>query len=154
MVVNHKATVNRANDPHDQQPPSMAGRIDSRILTVLSIFPEIELVILFGSAGADSLKPHSDIDIAIASPFPISSELKANATAALALALERPIDLVDLNRAPQPLVASVLASGRILQNRDPEVYASIMRRLWRWNEDMKSNHDTMLAIRRERAFTR
>ena len=127
--------------------------IKEQALQAIDAFPEIRLAILFGSAASGELTSDSDIDIALAGLSPLTAYQKIKIIGKLSLVLHRPIDLVDLNASPMPILSSILSSGQLLLNRDPELYAKFIRRLWNWNADMATNHQTLLKRRRSKAFS-
>ena len=126
--------------------------IKEQTLQTIDAFPEIRLAILFGSAANGKLTADSDIDIALAGIDPLKPSQKIQIIGKLSLLLHRPIDLVDLHVSPLPILSSILSSGQLLLNRDPELYAKFIRRLWNWNADMANNHQSLLKRRRSKAF--
>jgi len=123
-----------------------------RLRDALAPFPEIKLVILFGSVAERKARRTSDVDVAIACSEPIEPERKKAYLESIAAAMERPIDLVDLLRAPPPLIATIFSTGKLLRKDDRLLYARLIRRLWRWNADLAGNHRRLLAQRRKKAF--
>jgi len=103
-----------------------------RLRDALAPFPEIKLVILFGSVAERKARRTSDVDVAIA--------------------CSDPLDRVDLLRAPPPLIATIFSTGKLLRKDDRLLYARLIRRLWRWNADLAGNHRRLLAQRRKKAF--
>ena len=126
--------------------------IKEQALQAIGVYPKIRLAILFGSAASRKLTPDSDIDIALAGATALTASQKIQMIDQLSLSLHRPIDLVDLHTASLPILSSILSSGHLLLNQDPELYAKFIRRLWNWNADMLSNHNSFLKRRRSKAF--
>ena len=124
------------------------------VIEALVPFPELKLVILFGSRVRGSPRVDSDLDVAVAATGPLSSDKKQSLMEALSLASGHPIDLVDLLTAPVPLLSSILSSGERIKNEDPDLYAMLIRRLWNWNADLASNHKALLERRRMRSFAK
>jgi len=79
---------------------------------VLSGFPEIQVAALFGSMARGSAGPNSDIDIAIQLDTTLTLQQRIDITETIALAFNRPVDLVDLRTAGQPLLNEIVSSGQ------------------------------------------
>lgn len=95
----------------------------------LSEYPGIRLAILFGSMATGTEKAGSDLDIAILADRPIDVEFKARVIADLAEITNRPVDLVDLKTAGQPLLGQILAKGKRLLGSDRDYGMLINRHL-------------------------
>ena len=78
------------------------------IVKVLKHFPEIRTAILFGSIAKGNAGPDSDIDLAVDFGTPIDSQQKTRLISILAEATGRPIDLIDLTKAGEPLLGQIL----------------------------------------------
>jgi predicted nucleotidyltransferase len=92
-----------------------ADSLDDAIRQVLQQHPAIHLAILFGSCAKGTARWDSDIDLAIDSGGrPLDSEAKARLIEALAQATGRPVDLVELAGAGEPLLGQILCNGRKL----------------------------------------
>ena len=109
--------------------------LENRILEVLSGFPEIVVVVLFGSATRDRLTPTSDIDIGVAAAKTLPVERKLEIHAALARRLPHEVDLVDLQAVAGPILQQVLCKGVLLKSSAP-LYAALIRRMWFNQADM------------------
>jgi len=96
------------------------------IRAVLSGHPRIELAILFGSLADGRARPESDLDLAVQAATPLTAEEKMALIADLALALWRPVDLVDLALAGEPLLGQVLKGQRLLGS--DEMHARLITR--------------------------
>lgn len=95
----------------------MIASVRSTIAAIQSVLerdPRVRLAVLFGSLAAGEARPDSDVDIAILADRPLSSELKAEWIGALAAATGRPVDLVDLRAAGEPLLGQVLKGRRLV----------------------------------------
>jgi len=95
---------------------------------VLSRFPEIRLAVVFGSAAAGRAGPASDLDLAVLASGALPRDRVVELIGALAEATGRPIDLVDLARAGEPLLGEILRGGRRVLERDPDAWAEVIRR--------------------------
>jgi predicted nucleotidyltransferase len=101
--------------------------IDEQLREVLSGFPQIKLAILFGSVASGTAKAHSDLDLAVIAEKPLQAVEKIQIIEALAMATGRPIDLVDVYAAPEPLLGQVLKHGRRILGSD-QAYAKLLYR--------------------------
>ena len=81
----------------------------------------------FGDTGDRTRPEHSgkghatyssDLDIAILCDHTMSSDLKSTLISILARATGRPVDLVDLTRAGEPLLGEILKNGTRILSRD------------------------------------
>ena len=57
-------------------------------------------------------RPDSDIDVAVQADTRLTPEERIAITEAIALAFNRPVDLVDLRTAGQPLLHQVVGTGK------------------------------------------
>lgn len=78
--------------------------IDAQLKEVLAHFPKIALAVLFGSVALGQQRADSDLDIAVAADHPLSAGEKLSIIGALAERTGRPIDLIDLKAASEPLL--------------------------------------------------
>lgn len=95
----------------------MIASVRSAIAAIRSVLerdPRVRLAMLFGSLAAGRTRPDSDVDIAIMADRPLSAELKAEWIGALAAATGRPVDLIDLRTAGEPLLGQVLKGRRLV----------------------------------------
>lgn len=85
--------------------------------------PSVVAAYLFGSVARGDARRGSDVDVAVLFSAPLEAAL-GNAASRLEGDLERvlrrPVQVVELNRAPADLVHRVLRDGRILLDRDRE----------------------------------
>ncbi len=96
-----------------------------QITAVLARHPHIEQAILFGSLSTGNATLDSDLDLAVASAVPLSPVIKSALIADLAENLGRPVDLVDLTTAGEPLLGQILGHGCRVQGSD-EQYARLL----------------------------
>lgn len=78
----------------------------------------VRLAIVFGSLAKGTQKPGSDLDIAVALDQAMSVQQHIDLIGALALATGRPIDLVDLRTAGEPLLGQIMQHGRRILGSD------------------------------------
>lgn len=90
----------------------------------LSQYPQFELAILFGSQAMGDATAESDIDLALLSDVPISSSLKLELIELIGARFGRPVDIVDLYYAAEPILGQVFKGRRLLG--DNATYASLL----------------------------
>ncbi|SHF10624.1 Predicted nucleotidyltransferase [Modicisalibacter ilicicola DSM 19980] len=105
-----------------------------RIIRALAGFSEIEQIVLFGSLSRGAGRPDSDIDVAVEADKPLTSELRIAMIEALAMEFGRPVDLVDLKAAGQPLLTQIVTTGKRLLGSDTR-WANVIYRNIIENED-------------------
>ena len=84
----------------------------------------IKFAILFGSLATGKARSDSDIDIGIQKKHPLSAGEKAEVIGQLALITGRPVDLVDLSVAGEPILGQILKYGKRLFGSDA-AYAEV-----------------------------
>lgn len=102
----------------------MPADVDEKIATLgraLEACPGLVFAYLFGGMGAGQRTPLSDVDVAVylaegADPLEMSLEVVAKVTAHLRT---DEVDVVVLNSAPAALLGRILATRRVLLDRDP-----------------------------------
>ena len=108
----------------------------------------IKLAILFGSSARTKDTAGSDLDIALLTDKPMDSDLKIQFVGDLASRFGRPIDLIDLRTAGEPLLGEVLKGRRILG--DATTYARLITRHLFDAADFLPYRNRILAERRAR----
>ncbi len=101
--------------------------IDDQLREVLTSFPQITLAILFSSVASGKANAQSDFDLAVIAAKTLQATEKIQIIEALAMATGRPIDLVDVHFAPQPLLGQVFKHGRRILGSDT-AYAQLLYR--------------------------
>lgn len=104
-------------------------QIERAVLDVLERFPGIELAILFGSQVSGHARPDSDLDLAVDAGHSLDASEKIALVSELASALGRPVDLVDLRTAGEPLLGEIVNGGRRLLGTDASFAALVSRHL-------------------------
>ncbi len=107
--------------------PAAINPIDELLRKVFTGFPQIKLAILFGSVASGAATAQSDLDLAVIAALPLEVAEKIQIIEALAMATGRPIDLVDVHAAPEPLLGQVLKHGRRIIGSD-QAYAQLLYR--------------------------
>ena len=122
------------------------------IQNVLENFPEVHIATLFGSAAQDRMTATSDIDIAIACKKPLSSKEKISLSAALETAVQRNIDLIDLQQVSGPILQQALCTGRIILKKSTPLLADLLKKMWYNQADMMP-HTVMIMRKQIQRFT-
>ncbi len=125
-----------------------AGGEIARILGVLQHHTELELAILFGSLARHAARQHSDVDLGVSSGSPLSAEARIALIDELASATGRPVDLVDLTQAGEPLLGQILTTGVRLTGSD-ESHARLLTRHLIEQADFLPYRDRILSERRQ-----
>lgn len=93
--------------------PNVIKHPDTKKLSeLLAGFPHIRVAALFGSMARGTARPGSDIDVAVQADKELSADERIAITEAIALAFNRPVDLVDLRTAGQPLLDQIVSTGK------------------------------------------
>ena len=99
-------------------------------------FPEVEIVILFGSAVKDRLIRQSDIDIAFAQKTITPHEKKIDIYISLEKSLGRDIDLIDLHQVNGHILKNILCKGDIVIKKSIPLLAFFLKKMWYNQADM------------------
>ncbi len=119
------------------------------IQQVLARHPSVVIAILFGSLASEQATRTSDLDLAIASTIPLTSQARIQFIDELAVASGRPIDLIDLDRTHSPLLQQILTKGHLLVCKDRTQYAELLRRVVYEEADVMPYYRRILAERRQ-----
>lgn len=119
-----------------------------KISELLAGFPHIRLAALFGSMARGAARPDSDIDVAVQADKELSADERIAITEAIALAFNRPVDLVDLRTVGQPLLDQIVSTAvQVIGTRHQWgdlIYRNIME-----NEDFVPYQKRILEGRRK-----
>ncbi len=117
---------------------------------LLSHYPNIRLAILFGSQANPERQKHfgSDIDLAIMADTPVSDHFKMQLIETISVELGCPVDIVDVNEAPEPVLGEVFKGQRLLG--DNAVYARLLTRHLLNTADFVPLRERILKERRDR----
>lgn len=121
--------------------------IDDQLREALSSFQQITLAILFGSVASGKANAQSDLDLAVIAAKPLQAVEKIQIIEALALLTGRPIDLVDVHAAPEPLLGQVFKHGRRILGTDT-AYAQLLYRHLIQQADFVPLQNRILSERR------
>ena len=111
--------------------------------------PEISLAILFGSYAGGTIRPESDIDLAIKLTKPLVEDKKIQIIEQVAQIFGRAVDLVDLQRAGEPLLSQIIEYGKVVKGRRQDFTEMAIRNVYA-NEDFLPYIKRSLQTRRER----
>ena len=98
--------------------------LDKQLARFLSRYAEFKLAILFGSLAMGNATGDSDIDLALLSDAPISSSKKLELVEQIGAKFGRPVDIVDLFFAAEPVLGQVFKGKRLLG--DDVTYARLL----------------------------
>lgn len=116
--------------------------------SVLSIFPDVWAIYLYGSTARGDSWQGSDLDVAVLLPPGQALEQPWQIAGQLAGVLGREVDLVDLRQSGDVLCMQVLAEGVLLYNGEPgEVLAWEARAMSRYGHYRREIADLMADFR-------
>jgi predicted nucleotidyltransferase len=106
--------------------PGVGGMLDE-LRRVLEEDQDIAYALLFGSGGRGTLRPTSDVDVAVElrPGAPRDTVTLGLLAARLESAAGRPVDLVLMDVVPAPLAYRIFRDGRVLLEQD---HAALVRR--------------------------
>ena len=118
--------------------------------------PEIVGVYLFGSVADGTDRPDSDVDLAIYAGRPLARMRVLDLQGAVADALRRDVDLVDLASAPTILQVQAIGEGRLVDASNPDAVALFEVRVMRDYYDLKARRAEIEAdiVARGRVYAR
>lgn len=131
-------------------PPDLQARLVGLGDAIAACSPHIEFAYLFGSAVTGTMTPRSDVDVAVYVAPDADTRavrLAVARTAARQLGTDA-VDVVLLNTAPLSLAGRVLASRRVIVERNPfarHAYESLTLRKF---HDFQIREHRILAERR------
>ena len=131
---------------------SMPNSITQQIAHTLAPHEEIQLAFVFGSAAHGTLRPDSDVDVAVLAGEQLSTELRLALMAELSLALKREVDLVDLYGAWGLILRQVLTTGTLVLKRPGTAHASLLKRMLLDQADMEPLRQRIIEKSLERGF--
>ena len=112
----------------------------------LSHYPDLKLAMLFGSQASGQASPGSDIDLGLLFDMPLSASDKLEIIEAIGAEFGRPVDIVDLFYAPEPVTGQVFNGKRLLG--DDTVYAELLTKHLVNTADFLPLRERILAERR------
>ncbi|MCG8438604.1 MAG: nucleotidyltransferase domain-containing protein [Pseudomonadales bacterium] len=109
--------------------------------------PDVSLAYVFGSIAAGTADAESDLDVAISAQQELTPERKAALISELARISGRPVDLVDLKCAGEPLLGEILTKGQRLKGSHNQHVELVQRHIYN-TEDFLPIVRRLLADRR------
>lgn len=122
-------------------------QIDADLREVFARFPNITLALLFGSVASGFSREESDLDVAVDAGNQLTAGDKMILINALAEKTGRPVDLIDLRVAAEPLMGQVLRHGRRILGSDT-LYGELISRHMIEQADFLPYRTRLLAERR------
>jgi len=110
----------------DMNQNTAVSTIDKPLARLLSERPEIRLAILFGSLATGKASNDSDIDLAVLADTPLSAGARLQLIEEIGLKFGRPVDIIDLYHAPEPILGQVFKGKKLLS--DNSTYAALLTR--------------------------
>lgn len=120
---------------------------DMQLKEVFEHFPKIVLAVLFGSVALDRQRADSDLDIAVAAKHALTVDERIALIGALAESTGRPVDLIDLKVASEPLLGQIVRHGRRVMGSDT-LYGELISRHLFEQADFMPYRARLLAERR------
>ena len=120
--------------------------IDEQLTRFLTRYPNLKLAMLFGSQATGQASPDSDIDLGLLFDMPLSGSDKLEIIEAIGTEFGRPVDIVDLFYAPEPVTGQVFKGKRLLG--DDAVYAELLTKHLVNTADFLPLRERILAERR------
>ncbi len=143
------------NIPHhfltgiDDNPMLMQNeKLEQTILSIIRTQQGIKQAILFGSLASGKEREGSELDLAIDLGHRLTSSEKITLIAALAEKIGRPVDLVDIQAAGEPLLGQILRRGKRILGSDTH-YAKLLCRHLFDQADYLPYRNRILAERRQ-----
>jgi hypothetical protein len=108
--------------------PQRARQAAEQAAQLLARDSRVRLVYLFGSAADAKRVACRDVDVAVLTDKPLSTDERLQLRADVASAVHVNVDLVLLNDAPVVLAYEVAETGRCLYARDPDAEVEFITR--------------------------
>jgi len=137
--------IHGMNMTSTQSKPQLAAQLTR----LLSRYPTIRLAILFGSQANPERQKHfgSDIDLAILTDTPVNGCLNRQLIEKISAEFDCPVDIVNINEAPEPILGEVLKGQRLLG--DDTTYAQLLTRHLLNTADFVPLRERILKERRD-----
>ncbi len=123
--------------------------LDRKLRDVLAHHPSVSMAFLFGSLAAGHGRMQSDLDLAVATTAPLTPQARIDLIEDLAVAIGRPVDLINLDQAHGPLLQQIVTKGRMVLCKNRTLYAELLRRLAYDEADVMPYYRRILAERRQ-----
>ena len=120
--------------------------IDEQLARFLTRYSNLKLAMLFGSQATGQAAPGSDIDLGLLFDTPLCGSDKLGIIETIGAEFGRPVDIVDLFHAPEPVTGQVFKGKRLLG--DDAVYAELLTKHLVNTADFLPLRERILAERR------
>ena len=131
-----------------QQVSQGLSGIERQMAQVMARHASVSIAILFGSTATGHARPDSDLDLAIATVTPLTSEARIALIEDLALTFGHPVDLIDLDHTHSPLLHRILTQGHMILCNDRTRYAELLLRMVYEEADFMPYYRRILSDRR------
>ena len=111
-----------------------------------------KLAIIFGSFATSTVRPESDLDIALWWEHHLDASTKQQLNIDISNLVSRTVDIIDLRLANGILLKHILNDGEILILRGPAIMGNLHIRLLDWETDFAPAWRDMHEQRRKRFF--
>ncbi|EAT58100.1 MULTISPECIES: nucleotidyltransferase domain-containing protein [Chlorobium] len=108
----------------------MRESIDTQIKHVLERHNAISVALLFGSLAKGTAHHDSDLDLAVGADHTLSVDETMALIADLATVVGRPVDLIDLATAGEPLLGQIISGGRRIVGSDTRYAELLLKHLY------------------------
>ncbi len=120
------------------------------VATTLAEEPGIKVALVYGSAAAGTMRPGSDVDVAVLFDRPLDMDARLGLWDRLTDALHREVDLVDLYDLGGEILHQILTKGRVVIKNDVHAYFRLLQRMVYNEEDFMPQVRQVLRTRVER----
>jgi predicted nucleotidyltransferase len=122
-----------------------------QIVKLLTAEQGLKLAIVYGSAASGTLRPDSDVDLALLFDQPLDAERKMDIVARLERDLLRTVDLIDLSTISGTILKQVLCKGRVLIQNEEGLFAGLIKKMI-YNQTDMMPYVTRTLMERQRRF--
>lgn len=113
-----------------------------RVREGLRAEPGLTLAVVHGSVASGTMRPDSDVDVAVLFDRPLDVVQRMDLTARLEQRVCRTIDLADLSALSGTILRRILCHGRVVVNNDPAALEALVRTM------IYNQTDVMPLVRR------
>lgn len=121
-----------------------------RLAAALEAERDVLVAVAFGSLPRGEARFDSDVDVAVLTERPLTSERRSSLMELVASVSGRAVDLVDLREAGVRRLRSVLRDGRDLVHKDEAAFGRVVARMVADAEDLLPLQQRLLRERRAR----
>lgn len=122
----------------------------SQLANMLKDERGLKLAIIYGSVAAGTMRPNSDIDLALLFDQPLSAERKMKIAASLERKTLRTVDIVDLSSISGTILKNVLCKGKVLIQNEEGLFTRLAKTMIYNQTDMMPYVNRTLRERQRR----